>query len=525
MSIELRHYQAGVTPAVIKYLRSNKGKHPVVALPTGSGKTYCIADLIKHFAEKWNIKILVLSHVKEILAQNHKAISEYTGRDIGLNSSMLGKREVKDITVAGIQSVFRSPEQFKGVQLVIIDEAHLISVEEGTMYQKFLAGIGKHIRVGFTATPFRLGSGYIYGNTEDTPFDDVCYDWSSSERFIQLIDEGYLSKLTTKRTKLEMDTTGIKLIAGDFSEKQLSTEFDREPITNAAIKEILAAGVNRKKWLIFAIDISHAEHIAEVLIRNGIPTAPVHSKMAEAGFDRDKVLKGFKDGKYRCVVNVNILTTGFDDPSIDFISILRPTNSPVLHVQMLGRGSRIFEGKENCLVLDFAGNTARLGPINDVLIKIKGKGKEGGDAPCKACPECESIVPASVKFCPDCNFEFTFEHGLSAFAGDDNVIEDGKNHWIDLEPGDVEYSVHSNFGAPSSLKVSYKYGSKTINEFICVEHKGFAKNKADHWVKYRGGEECNSAHKLMEQAERLIKPRKILIQKKNKYFILKEAVF
>jgi len=523
MSIELRHYQAGVTPAVIKYFRLNKGKHPVVALPTGAGKTYCIADLIKHCVSKWNVKVLVLSHVKEILEQNHASLSKYLNCDVGLNSSMLGRREINNVTVAGIQSVYRNPEIFKDFNLVIVDEAHLISVEQNTMYQKFLSGIGKYICVGFTATPFRLGTGYIYGDHDGAMFDDLCYDWTTSDKFVQLVNEGFLSKLTTKRTELEMDTTGIKLKGGDFNEKQLSDRFDREIITNEAIKEMIAAGKDRKKWLIFAIDIKHAEHIAEMLIRNGIPTAPVHSQMKESGFCREKVIKEFKNGKYKCVVNVNILTTGFDEPGIDLIGILRPTNSPILHVQMLGRGSRIIQGKSDCLVLDFAGNTERLGPINDVLVKTKGKGKDGGDPIVKTCPGCNSILPPAIKICPDCGHEFKFQHGLSAVAGDYKIIEDGKNHWIEVE--DVEYSVHSNFGSPSSLKVTYKYGKQSVSEFICVEHKGFAKHKADHWVKYRGGSPCNSAHELLEQAEDLNMPIKILVQKKNKYFIIKDSKF
>jgi len=196
--IELRHYQKGCTPAIIGYVRKNPGKSPVVALPTGSGKTLCIADLIKYCSSKWGVKIIVLSHVKEILEQNIKTIERYIGRSVSVNSSMLGRREVGDITIAGIQSVFRSPAAFKGFKLVIIDEAHLVSVKENTMYQKFISGIGDPVCVGFTATPFRLGSGLIYGESENAMFDDLCYDWTSSQSFVQLVEEGYLSKLSTK---------------------------------------------------------------------------------------------------------------------------------------------------------------------------------------------------------------------------------------------------------------------------------------------------------------------------------------
>jgi DNA repair protein RadD len=521
--IVLRHYQAESTPAIEEYLAEHPGKNPLVALPTGSGKTYCIADLVRH-CHNIGVGVLVLSHVKEILEQNHKSIEKFTGLDIALNSSGLGRREIGDVTVAGIQSVYRNADQFKHVGVLIIDEAHRVNPDEETMYKRFLNDFPSNVPcIGFTATPFRLGSGYIYGDTDDTIFDSLVLDWCTKEKFNQLVEEGYLCKLTTKRTELEMDTSGIKLLGGDFSEKQLAERFDRTNVTNAAIKEILAAGATRKKWLIFAIDIDHAEHIAEMLIRNGIPTAPVHSKMGEAGFDRDGSIEGFKNGRYKCVVNVNILTTGFDDPGIDLIALLRPTSSPVLHVQTLGRGSRIEEDKSDCLVLDFAGNTARLGPINDVLVLKKKKGGEGGDPITKTCPTCQSILPPAVRICPDCKHVFVFEHGLNAKASNIDVMEDGREHWVPVAK--VKYEAVRKVGTPNSVKVTYHCGNQKINEWICVEHKGFAKHKAMHWLKFRGGDSCDTVDGFLEQADKLSVPSEILVQKKGKYYIIKEANF
>jgi DNA repair protein RadD len=521
MKYKLRHYQEEAATSAIKYLQRKKG-NPLIALPTGSGKSLVLAELVRYVVEEWNGRVMILSHVKEILEQNYKHIVDYTGYEVAMNSSMLGRREYGQITVAGIQSVYRNPRKFHQVQLVIIDEAHLVSMDLDTMYQKFLAGIGHYVCVGLTATPFRLGDGYIYG--KDKLFGDLVSDWCTAERFVQLIDEGFLCKLTTKRTELEMDTSGINLVAGDFNEKQLSDKFDREIITNEAIKEIIAAGKNRKKWLIFAIDINHAEHIAEMLIRNGIPTAPVHSKMKDSGFDRDKSIEGFRYDRYKCVVNVNILTTGFDHPGVDLIALLRPTQSPVLHVQTLGRGSRIDDGKSDCLVLDFAGNTARLGPVNNVLVRVKGKGLGGGEPITKTCPRCQSILPPAVKFCPDCNFEFIFEHGLSMYASEDIVIEEGKDYWMPVLH--VDYSIHARFGSPSSLKVSYKISSRqSVSEWICVEHKGFAKHKADHWIKYRGGPPCSTVEQLLSHSDELSIPTKILIQKRGKHFVIKDSNF
>lgn len=519
----LRFHQSDCLNRTIEYIQEKPNMNPVIVAPTGSGKTLIIAALINHLTIELDAKVLVLSHVREILTQNHSAIESYTRKKVGLYSSMLNSRTIEDITVAGIQSVYRRAEAFSSFDYIIVDEAHLISIESKTMYMRFFRESGIKTIIGLTATPYRLGTGYIYGNTADTLFDGISCNWGTGEKFNELIELGYLSKLTTKRTKEEMDTTGINLVAGDFSDKQLSNRFDREPVTNAIIKEIIAAGANRKKWLIFAIDIDHAEHIAEILIRNGIPTAPVHSRMDQSGFDREKVLDGSKSGKYKCLVNVNILTTGYDDPEIDLIAVIRPTNSPVLHVQMLGRGSRVAPNKKDCLVLDFAGNTERLGPINNPLVKIKGKGKEGGEPITKTCPVCSSILPPAVRFCPDCNHKFEFDHGLTPNSSNAAIIDDGKPHWINVDH--VTYELNTNPGTPTSLKVVYHCGNKKINEWICVEHKGFAKHKADHWVKYRGGSPTNKAIDLLAQKSNLKEPVKILVAKKNKYYVISNSEF
>jgi DNA repair protein RadD len=518
----LREHQSDCVDSTIDFIGKGEG-NPVIVSPTGSGKTLIISALIKHLVVELNAKVLVLSHVKEILEQNHASIASYTGFKVGLYSAMLDSRTIEGVTVAGIQSVYRKADSFRSFDYLLIDEAHLVNIQSETMYHRFFKESNIKTIIGLTATPYRLGSGFIYGKTSETIFDDISCNWGTGDKFNQLISMGYLCKLTTKRTKEEMDTSDIKLTAGDFNEKQMSSKFDREPVTNAIIKEIIAAGKNRKRWLIFAIDINHAEHIAEVLIRNGIPTAPVHSRMNESGFDRSKILKESKSGKYKCLVNVNILTTGYDDPEIDLIAVIRPTNSPVLHVQMLGRGSRPAEGKKECLVLDFAGNTERLGPINDPLIKIKGKGKGGGEPITKTCPACSSIVAPAVRICPDCGHKFKFDHGLTPNSSNAEVIDDGKAHWLNVDH--ITYELNSNPGTPTSLRVIYHCGNKKINEWICVEHKGFAKHKADHWVKFRGGQVTNSAVDLLNQRIRLKEPVKILVTKKNKYYLISDSKF
>lgn len=519
---KLRHYQEGSTPAIVSYLAVNKKRNPIVALPTGAGKSLCIADFIQWALSKKR-KVLVLSHVREILEQNAATIEKYNDIKVAVYSASIGRKEIGDVTVGGIQSVYRQIDLFSKFDYIIIDECHRVSYDENSMYRQFLSKTDAPV-IGFTATYFRLGTGKIYGRDSDNLFDDVVYDWTHKEKFVQLVNEGWLSPLVTEGTGYKMNTEGVRVTGGDFNLADLADKYDREPITEEILNEICAKGVDRKQWLIFAIDIKHADSIAESLNRRGISTIVVHSEMAAYGFDRNKVLQMAKDQEYRCIVNVDILTTGFDHPAIDLIATLRPTESPVLHVQILGRGSRIYPTKSDCLVLDFAGNLARLGPINDVYVRVKGKGKGGGEPIMKQCPKCDLMVHAAARKCSRCGHEFPFEHGLTRSAGTDVVIEVGKPIWLTVDA--VEYDVKADPGRPAIFQVTYICGNKRIKEMICLEHRGFAREKAVHWLKYRGIPDAAKlrAADVLLKADQLTIPSRIRVEKKNGYINVTETV-
>lgn len=519
---KLRHYQEGSTPAIVSYLATSKGRNPIVALPTGAGKSVCIADFIM-WARSKKRKCLLLSHVREILEQNEATIRNYLNCDVAMYSASVGRKEIGDITVGGIQSVHRQKDMFMGFDYVIIDECHRVSYDEKSMYRKFLSEFSGPV-IGFTATYFRLGTGNIYGRDEHHLFDDVVYDWTSKEKFVQLVNEGYLCPLTTEGSSgVQMNTDDVRVTAGDFNLSDLAKKYNRSKITEDILDEMCEKGANRKQWLIFAIDITHADSIAESLNRRGIPTIVVHSQMDEYGFDRDKVLQLAKDRVYRCIVNVDILTTGFDHPAIDLIGMLRPTQSPVLHVQMLGRGSRVHCEKTDCLVLDFAGNLERLGPINDVVVRIKGKGKGGGDPIMKQCPKCNIMVHASVRTCSRCGFKFPIDHGLTSSASSDAVIEQGKPVWLQVDS--VEYDIKKSPGRPDILTVSYICSNKRINEMVCLEHKGYAREKALHWLQYRGIDAKRlRVVDILPMTNKLLVPSRIRVEKKGNYINVTESV-
>ena len=226
------------------------------------------------------------------------------------------------------------------------------------------------------------------------------------------------------------------------------------------------------------------------------------------------------DGKIRALVNVNILTVGIDVPDIDLIAFLRPTKSPVLYVQSAGRGLRTAPNKDHCLVLDFARVVSTLGPINDVQIKKKKKGKKGKPI-IKTCPNCETLHHPSVRICDICGHKFEFKIGIEGTADyDSDIIAKSGNIWYDVD--EVVYNKHEKRNSPRSMKITYRCGANTFSEWVCLEHKGYAKHKANHWMKlrlpnYNFTDELNNVDSALKLKDDFKIPKKINVKKGGKY--------
>lgn len=486
--IQPRSYQVEAVDSLYRYFSSQSG-NPVLALPTGTGKSVIIAMFLQSVFQQFpGQKVMVLTHVKELIQQNHeKLMTLWPSAPAGIYSAGLNRKDIgRKITFAGIGSVAKKAEQFGHVDLVIVDEAHLVSPNDETMYRAFLSDLKKvnpFLKViGLTATPWRLGTGCL---TDDGIFTDICFDITNLQAFNRLIAEGYLAPLIPRQTRQMLDTDGVHMRGGEFIQSELQCAVDKQEVTHAAIKEAMELAHDRKHWLVFASGVEHAIHIAEMLNDMGVPAVAIHSKMSDA--ERDAAILGFKSGKYRAAVNNNVLTTGFDFPAIDCIIVLRPTASTVLWVQMLGRGTRPWEGKINCLVLDFAGNTRRLGPINDPVIPRK-KGSKGGEAPVKLCGACATYNHASVTHCCYCGAEFSFQVKIKQTAASDQLLR-GDAPIVDVFKVDhITYSKHEKAGRPPMVKVTYYCGMRSFNEYVCIEHEGFAQRKARQWWRERSKE-------------------------------------
>lgn len=488
-----RWYQREAVDSIFQYFQSGKTGNPIVALPTGTGKSVVIGTFAKEACTTYpGTRILMLTHRKELIEQNaEKLVSLWPTAPIGIYSAGVGKKEHgRPITFAGIQSVAKKPELFFPTDLTLIDECHLVSHKEGTTYREFLEQGLKYNPymkvIGLTATPFRHGLGDL---TLGGIFTDRCYDLTDKDSFNKLLAEGYLCRLIPKQTETEVSAEGVSVRGGEYVEKELQEAVDRPDITRAAVKELVKHGHERKHWLIFSSGIKHAEHIADELRMYNIPCEVVSGDMT----NRDEVLARFKSGEIRAVINNNVLTTGFDFPGIDLIAVLRPTRSASLWVQMLGRGTRPVEGKANCLVLDFARNTIRLGPINDPVLpsmKKKKNDDEPGRVPVKICPTCGAYNHCRATLCSACGSEFPPpENDLRAQAGTAQLIAGVPEMPIveTFKVASVAYSAHKKRDKPPSLKVSYVCcnGYKEFHEYVLIEHGGFSTVNAKRWWEKR----------------------------------------
>ena len=501
--IKLRDYQDYAVESVFDYFSRLSG-NPLIVMPTGTGKSLVIAGFIQRAWMSYpGQRIVVATHVKELISQNFKKLMElWPLAPAGIYSAGLNRRDIKPITFVGIASVSDIPEAFGHVDIIIIDEAHLLSPKEGTRYQVFinaLRRVNPYLKVvGLTATHYRMGQGLL--TEEDGLFTDVCVDMATRDAFTWFIDEGYLSTLIPKRTLFELDITGVKVQQGDYNQKQLQEAVDKSTITRAALAETLQAAEDRNHWLVFSSGIEHAMHIAQMLNDEfHVPATYVHSKMPEK--ERDRNILEFTQGKYRAMVNNGILTTGFDYPEIDLISVLRPTKSTSLWVQMLGRGTRpVYEGsfdlstregrlasiacgpKQNCLVLDFARNTPRLGPVNDpVLPRRKGK-KGGGEAPIKICEVCGTYNHSSVRFCSSCGNEFPRAVAITAQTSTEELVT--RTPVVQFETfavNGVEYDVYTSKAGNRCLRVKYYCGLRTFTHSHLFELQGLPRKRAREW--------------------------------------------
>jgi DNA repair protein RadD len=485
--MKLRPYQREAVDAVYLHLRGHDD-NPCVVIPTGGGKTPVMATICRDAVQLWNGRVLVLAHVKELLEQTAGTLTRLApDLPVGIYSAGLRRRDLGyAVTVAGIQSVYKRACDLDAFDLVIIDEAHMIPPEGDGMYRQFLAEakvVNPRVRtIGLTATPYRMSSGTIC--KPDHFLNAVCYEISVRE----LIVQGYLCALRTKAGSEKADWSELHVRGGEYVAGEVEAMMDTDRLVRSACAEIVEHTRDRRATLIFASGIQHGRHVQGVLqqdhdVRCGFvcgdtPTA-----------ERDATIREFREGRLPYLANVNVLTTGFDAPNVDCIAMLRPTLSPGLYYQMVGRGFRLCEGKADCLVLDFGGNVLRHGPVDAVKITEPGDGT--GEAPAKECPDCHALIAAGYAVCPECGHEFPDRQirQHEAQASDAAILSSHVRN-TEYPVQEVRYSVHTKRDAPpeapKTMRVEYRIGWNIWrSEWVCFEHDGWPRAKAESWWQQR----------------------------------------
>lgn len=402
---KLRDYQRQAVDNTIRFFQ--KSRTPaVIVLPTGAGKSLVIAEL----ARIARGRVLVLAHVKELVEQNHQKYRSYD-LPAGIYSAGLGQKDTDQKAIFGsVQSVARAPDEFfENFSLVVIDECHRVAEEGSTQYQDVVAKLrAKNPQIcvlGLTATPYRLGLGWIY---EKSPTGEIK---SEKPRFFkQCVFELPLTHMIKNRYLTVPVKVDIPVTCYDFSEL---VGKDR-PYSVAEVEEILKSQkrltpliikniiditerFDRQGVMIFSASVKHAEEILTYLPPEQARLVIGDTDLAE----RDRIIGDFKKKKFKYLVNVSVLTTGFDAPHVDVIAILRPTESNSLYQQIVGRGLRLCEGKKDCYVLDYTG----MG--HDIYAPEISEKRPAKDT-----------VPVLVP-CPVCEFENSFW----GYAVDGEVIE------------------------------------------------------------------------------------------------------
>lgn len=478
--IELRDYQREAIDSIFKYFEEGNTGNPLVVAPTGAGKSIIITKFMEEVLKAFpNQKLLLLAHRKELIEQNlDKLLKIWPEAPIGIYSAGLGKRQLgRKITFVGIHSIFDKGYDLEFVDLVLIDECHLIPPEGEGMYNTLFKAL-KHTNpkvrfIGFTATAFRMKTGSLID--DGGTFTDISCDIPIR----RLLNQRHLSPLVSKTPRTQADLTDVKVRGGEFVQSEMEAVFNNSELIRQALNEVETYAKDRKSWLFFCSGVAHAEAVTKDLRNRGY-TAEMVSGETPSLF-RDQHISDFKQGKIQCLVNCDVFTTGFDAPNVDALILLRGTKSAGLYVQIAGRGMRNFPGKKNCLFLDFGGNIERHGPVDEIRLVKRGKNKgKVGFVPSKTCPVCQTSIHAIKKECPECGYIFPANPNHDPFASSAAVLS-SQIPPVTKKVTSINYKIHKKEGKPPSLKIEYQCGLVWIYEWACFEHGGPAAYKASHW--------------------------------------------
>ncbi len=494
--MKLRYYQQAAINAVAEHL-ANKGTNPCIEIPTGGGKSPVIACLAAELVHEGN-RVLCLAHRKELLEQTADKLDTWApGIDYGIYSAGLNQRQLTNsVIIAGIQSIYKKGvdiSQFGNIDFVIVDEAHLIPPSQetsGGMYRQLiddLTGCNPDLTViGLTATPYRLGSGNVCG--KNNILREICYKVSIKE----LIAKEFLSPLVSKVTQYETDFSGLRKQNGEFKTDDVDALINVPRQVQSAVNEIVMYSKNRQSVLIFCSSVRHAKAVSDALkhatqervelVTGDTPKPARESLLKSFRHEAEPTLMADNEPEFvKYLVNVDVLTTGFDAPNVDTVVLLRPTASPGLYYQMVGRGFRLCKNKKECLVLDFGGNIKRHGPVDQITPPVKGQRKTEGDK-AQSCPRCLTVLANTEKACPQCGYVFEEKITSGAVCPECEFVNSTSNLYCCncgyKFPVSVSHDAHSDTDA--DILSGRQSTNKAVWEESVVDTEAYIHNAKDN---------------------------------------------
>lgn len=405
----LRPYQEDCLDAIVGAIPADQ--NILVQAATGAGKTIVFCALIQRLLAKWpQIRIGILAHRRELIFQaQDKLLQTWPEAPIGIACASTGERVDTDrpVVIGSIQTLARRVKTTAPFDLIIVDEAHRIPpINQKSQYQAWLKIMRQYnpdVRVvGLTATPYRLGHGYIYGAVKKKENENLFSALHYRIGIDDLQQAGYLCAYRAKEVvNISQDLSGVK-VSGDYNIGELSDVMIKKEHIGSAVHALKQYAADRRRAVVFAVTIDHAERLMDAFRSAGYRAATVHSKMPIA--KRDLVLRSFEAGQVQVLTNVGVLTEGWDSPAVDCILMCRPTKSPALYCQMVGRGLRPHRDKKDVLVLDLANNCSSHGDPANPTVTVPNRSNGNIAAPLKSCPKCLELVPVQSKECSGCGY-------------------------------------------------------------------------------------------------------------------------
>lgn len=362
MIYKLRKRQEIAVAKIEDFILNSKKNHGVFVYPTGFGKSLVISTLAQKFTDRYFINV---TSSKELVLQNYEKYKSY-GFEASICSSSLKRQEVSHVTFATIGTLVKFSSFFADKKVVIIyDEAHTASAK-GSQIDTFLKQLKDYRLVGVTATPFRLSNSMNGSVLKMMNRDRDCIYKSINDvvQISEVVEQNYWSKIVydikeIDETDLKLNTTG-----SDYTDKSLEKFKETNNINNRVVDEINKLLVEGRKSILVSVPfIVDAKEISDKIEGS----KAIFSGMDNS--DRDTIINDFKALKLKVVIQVKILTIGFDHPQLDAIVTAKPSNSLTFYYQLLGRGVRIHKDKVDCKIVDLSGNCKKFGNIETISIE------------------------------------------------------------------------------------------------------------------------------------------------------------